>query len=28
VEARVRFEGNDKVVLLQNGQEMPGKRMP
>jgi D-alanyl-D-alanine carboxypeptidase len=28
VEARVRFEGNDKVVLLQNGQEMPGKRLP
>ncbi len=27
VDARVRFEGNDKVVLLQNGQELPGKRL-
>jgi len=27
VQARVRFEGNDKMVLLQNGQEMPGKRL-
>ena len=27
VDARVRFEGNDKMVLLQNGQELPGKRL-
>lgn len=27
VDARVRFESNDKVVLVQNGQEMPGKRL-
>ncbi|HEY0063467.1 MAG TPA: serine hydrolase [Telluria sp.] len=27
VEARVRFDSNDKVVLLQNGQEMPGNRL-
>jgi hypothetical protein len=27
VDARVRFEGKDKVVLLQNGQELPGLRM-